>query len=163
MLPGVKSQHPSIWDITWWWDQTTPIIYIAIINYSSNLLSIIIAKSSRNEFDFTQIIKIDSALIWDSIRNNDIENSGRTVILPATFTGGDRYMHNNYLNAIALVRKFGKPDFLLLWHVIQIGLRLRINYTHAKRLLTEPICVHASSKKSWTQSRKNWKMEYSPL
>ena len=49
--------------------------------------------------------------VQDSIRNNDVENSGRTVILPATFTGGDRYMHSNYLDAMALVRQFGKPDF----------------------------------------------------
>ena len=50
--------------------------------------------------------------VEDSITNTSIEDSGRTVILPSTFTGSDRWYQKNYQNSMALVRKFGKPDLL---------------------------------------------------
>jgi len=36
----------------------------------------------------------------DSIRRNDLENSGRMVVLPASFTGSDRWYHKMYRNAM---------------------------------------------------------------
>ena len=38
---------------------------------------------------------------------------GRRLILPATFTGGPRYMNKLYLNAMAMLREFGKPTFFI--------------------------------------------------
>ena len=38
---------------------------------------------------------------------------GRPVILPSSFTGGDRAMRMNYQDAMAIVRKFGKPDYFV--------------------------------------------------
>ena len=38
---------------------------------------------------------------------------GRTVILPSTFPGSPRNMNQNYLDAMAIVGKYGKPDFFL--------------------------------------------------
>ncbi|XP_057305466.1 uncharacterized protein LOC130642397 [Hydractinia symbiolongicarpus] len=35
---------------------------------------------------------------------------GRMIILPSTFSGSPRNMHQNYLDAMAIVSKFGKPD-----------------------------------------------------
>ena len=51
--------------------------------------------------------------VEDSITNTSIEDSGRTVILPSTFTGSDRWYQKNYQNSMALVRKFGKPDLFI--------------------------------------------------
>ena len=51
--------------------------------------------------------------LQDSIRNGDVRQSGRMVVLPPTFTGCDRFMHNYYQNSLALVRKFGKPTFFI--------------------------------------------------
>ena len=38
---------------------------------------------------------------------------GRVVILPSSFTGSPRNMIQNYQDAMAMVRKFGKPDLFL--------------------------------------------------
>ena len=38
---------------------------------------------------------------------------GRRIILPASFIGGPRDMRHRYLDAVALVQRFGKPDILL--------------------------------------------------
>lgn len=38
---------------------------------------------------------------------------GKAVILPSTFTGSPRNMQQNYQDAMAIVRKFGKPDVFL--------------------------------------------------
>lgn len=40
-------------------------------------------------------------------------NVGKPVILPSSFTGGPRYQGQLYQDAMALVRKFGKPDFFV--------------------------------------------------
>ncbi|XP_021985604.1 uncharacterized protein LOC110881748 [Helianthus annuus] len=48
------------------------------------------------------------------LRNNgqqDISNVGTPLILPSSFTGGARYMMQNYLDAMALCKWFGYPDF----------------------------------------------------
>ncbi|XP_021721983.1 uncharacterized protein LOC110689507 [Chenopodium quinoa] len=40
-------------------------------------------------------------------------NVGRRVILPPTFIGGPRDMKKRYLNAMALVQRYGKPDLFV--------------------------------------------------
>ncbi|XP_074266064.1 uncharacterized protein LOC141588525 [Silene latifolia] len=40
-------------------------------------------------------------------------NVGRRVNLPATYIGGPRDMKRRYLNAMALVQRYGKPDFFI--------------------------------------------------
>lgn len=56
---------------------------------------------------------------YDSIQQ--AENSGKTdmheqgsrFVLPASFTGGARYMKNMYLNAMAICKYFGFPDYFI--------------------------------------------------
>ena len=38
---------------------------------------------------------------------------GKTVILPLSFTGGPRYQHQLYQDAMGIVQCFGKPDFFI--------------------------------------------------
>src|ERR1700733_4268774 len=38
---------------------------------------------------------------------------GRAVILPSTFIGSPRNMAQNYQDAMAIVRKYGKPDLFI--------------------------------------------------
>jgi hypothetical protein len=45
--------------------------------------------------------------------NTDVNNIGQRVILPATFIGGPRYMNEKQADAMAKVRKFGKPCLFL--------------------------------------------------
>lgn len=42
-----------------------------------------------------------------------VENVGRRTILPSSFVGSPRDMHQRYQDAMALVQKFGKPDIFL--------------------------------------------------
>ena len=51
---------------------------------------------------------------YDDIDQEDSEMSSSTrVVLPSTFTGGARYMHQQMLDSMALVQKFGKPHFFI--------------------------------------------------
>ena len=45
--------------------------------------------------------------------NNDLENQGKEVKIPASFTGGPRYMTNNYLDAMAICKHFGFPSLFI--------------------------------------------------
>ncbi|XP_033142595.1 uncharacterized protein LOC117132485 [Brassica rapa] len=56
---------------------------------------------------------------YDSIKQaenqgrTDMSQQGNRFILPASFTGGPRYMKNNYLDAMAICRHFGFPDLFI--------------------------------------------------
>ncbi|XP_076959138.1 uncharacterized protein LOC143635138 [Bidens hawaiensis] len=45
--------------------------------------------------------------------NKDSSKVGQRVILPSSFTGGARYMMQNYLDAMSLYKWFGYPDFFI--------------------------------------------------
>ncbi|KAL7555308.1 hypothetical protein ACHAWF_019019, partial [Thalassiosira exigua] len=51
--------------------------------------------------------------VEDSLRSGEIENSGRSTILASSFTQGNRWYNNRFKNAMAIVRKRGKPDFFI--------------------------------------------------
>ena len=46
----------------------------------------------------------------DQIDSRDI---GRRIVLPSSFTGSRRYYFDQYQNALAIVRHFGKPDLFI--------------------------------------------------
>nr|KAJ0215911.1 hypothetical protein LSAT_V11C300113940 [Lactuca sativa] len=56
---------------------------------------------------------------YENLRNHqargstDISNVGQRVILPSSFTGGARYMMQNYLDAMSLCKWFGYPYFFI--------------------------------------------------
>ena len=46
----------------------------------------------------------------DAMKSNaGLSNVGKRVILPSSFTGGERYMHQQSLDSIALYQTFGNP------------------------------------------------------
>lgn len=45
--------------------------------------------------------------------DNDSTSVGRKVILPSTFIGSPRNMHQNYLDAMCIVQHFGKPSLFI--------------------------------------------------
>ncbi|XP_073121078.1 uncharacterized protein [Henckelia pumila] len=53
--------------------------------------------------------------VVESVANGESRGSevGQRIVLPASFIGGPRDMRRRYLDAIALVRKFGKPDLFI--------------------------------------------------
>ena len=46
-------------------------------------------------------------------QDGDPNNVGRRIILPSTFTGGPRYMHEHQQDAMSYVRKYGHPDLFI--------------------------------------------------
>ena len=46
-------------------------------------------------------------------RDADPQNAGQRVILPSTFTGGPRYMHERQMDAMTYVRTYGRPDLFI--------------------------------------------------
>lgn len=54
--------------------------------------------------------------LMDHLNNSAAEQGvlpGRTVILPSSFQGSPRNMAQNYQDAMAIVRKYGKPDYFI--------------------------------------------------
>nr|XP_042905134.1 uncharacterized protein LOC122270722 [Parasteatoda tepidariorum] len=54
--------------------------------------------------------------VADYIHQRAAENNlrvGRQVILPSSFIGSPLYMHQNYLDAMSIVQRFGKPSLFL--------------------------------------------------
>ena len=61
--------------------------------------------------------------------DQDITKIGKKVILPSSFLSGDRFMHQNYQDAIGLLQRFGKPHLFITmttnpdWNEIQEQLK----------------------------------------
>jgi hypothetical protein len=53
--------------------------------------------------------------IVDSINAGEVRGSrvGKLIVLPPSFIGGPRDMQRRYLDAMALVQRYGKPDIFL--------------------------------------------------
>jgi hypothetical protein len=49
----------------------------------------------------------------DTNETNNLENMGKKVILPSSFTGSPRQMHQLYQDSMAIVRRYGKPDLFI--------------------------------------------------
>jgi len=62
------------------------------------------------------ILRSETAEVINNIHNQGVTNIskvGKRVILPSSFTGGARYMHSNYLDAMSLCKWYGYPDFFI--------------------------------------------------
>ena len=70
---------------------------------------------------------------------------GRMVILPSTFTGGPRYMQEKTQDALTYVKHYGRPDLSLLSRVIQSGLKSLLSYCQDKLPLTVTTLLPESS------------------
>ncbi|GJY39723.1 DNA helicase [Tanacetum coccineum] len=53
--------------------------------------------------------------LYDAVSRGDHEGvaAGSKIILPRTFTGGPRYMYSHYLDALAICRSLGNPQFFI--------------------------------------------------
>ncbi len=59
------------------------------------------ADTYQGLFDAVQSVPADAA----------VPRTGQAVILPSSFSGSPRNMNQNYLDAMSLMRHYGKPDF----------------------------------------------------
>ncbi|XP_076901087.1 uncharacterized protein LOC143555409 [Bidens hawaiensis] len=75
-------------------------------------------ETQRLHYVRTQQKKLRSET-YENLRNihsagtSDVSTAGQRIILPSSFTGGARYMMQNYLDAMTICRWFGYPDFFL--------------------------------------------------
>ena len=72
------------------------------------------AAYEQTAFDCTQQdIRADVYDVSDCLLRQDIDTRelGRRVILPTSFTGGDRYMQQLFQDSMAIVRHFGRPTY----------------------------------------------------
>ena len=66
----------------------------------------------------------------DAMKSDRLGNVGKRVVLPSSFLGGDRYMHQQYLDSIALYQRFGHPHLFITmtcnpnWPEIQDNLKM---------------------------------------
>ncbi|PWA83023.1 hypothetical protein CTI12_AA173420 [Artemisia annua] len=53
--------------------------------------------------------------LYDAVSRGDHNGSevGSRIILPSSFTGGPRYMYSHYLDALAICRELGNPQFFI--------------------------------------------------
>ncbi|PON70500.1 DNA helicase Pif1-like [Trema orientale] len=75
-------------------------------------------ETSRLDYFRNKQAEIQAELyrgIIDSIEVGETRGSkiGRRIILPSSFVGGPRDMRKRYIDAMALVQRFGKPDLFL--------------------------------------------------
>ena len=85
----------------------------------------------KQQFDCDNWIKIEEQrLLWqrhnqkqlkaesysglaDAVKANEHRQAGKYVVLSSTFQGSPRHNFKSYQNAMAMVRKYGKPDLFL--------------------------------------------------
>lgn len=78
-------------------------------------------RLNQNKLRSEEYVHLKDAICNDK----NPENIGKTVILPATFVGSPRHMHEYSQDALNYVRKFGRPDLFITftcnpkWHEIQ--------------------------------------------
>uniref|UniRef100_A0A1B0D6S3 Helitron helicase-like domain-containing protein n=1 Tax=Phlebotomus papatasi TaxID=29031 RepID=A0A1B0D6S3_PHLPP len=73
-----------------------------------------ITDSSRSPLDFgppVHFVGIDEEPV--EIRENNIIHAGVRVLLPSTFPGSPRNMHQRYVDAMAMMAELGKPDLFI--------------------------------------------------
>ncbi|KAH9080826.1 hypothetical protein Ae201684P_007913 [Aphanomyces euteiches] len=52
--------------------------------------------------------------VHDAVSHDvDVNSIGKKIVLPSSYTGGPRYMRQRYLDAMAIVRKYGRPDLFI--------------------------------------------------
>jgi len=94
-----------------------------LVNYRSLFSQYLVDEYAKIETERLNYIKNNQAKLRadsyihlkDAIGRRDIEANqlGQMVILPSTFTGGPRYMHERTQDAMTYVRHYGRPDLFI--------------------------------------------------
>jgi hypothetical protein len=67
-------------------------------------------RCNQNTIRAELYANVRDALAVDGPRDRPL---GRAMVLPATFTGSPRFMQKNYLDAMTIVTRLGRPDLFL--------------------------------------------------
>ncbi|KAH9138735.1 hypothetical protein LEN26_005333 [Aphanomyces euteiches] len=65
--------------------------------------------------DQTHILRSDTyRAVHDAVSHDiDVNSIGKRIVLPSSYTGEPRYMRQRYLDAMAIVRKYGRLDLFI--------------------------------------------------
>jgi hypothetical protein len=80
--------------------------------------------------------KASARTIIDQLHADNRREIGNPVVLPSSFPNSPRYYHNLYLDAVALPRRFGKPDLFITmtanpaWKEISESIPAGSHWTH---------------------------------
>jgi len=72
----------------------------------------------------------------NATNNNNNAHVGKIIILPSTFVGSPRNMLQYYQDAMAIVRKYGKPDIFVTMTCNTNGAKLKRIYFQIVRDFT---------------------------
>ncbi|XP_071704144.1 uncharacterized protein [Rutidosis leptorrhynchoides] len=67
----------------------------------------------RNNQKAFRIVQASTLYEAHESGNYDVSIMGTRITLPSSFTGGARYMRENYMDAMAIVRAYGYPDLFI--------------------------------------------------
>jgi hypothetical protein len=70
---------------------------------------------------------------------------GKRTVMPSSFIGGPHDMRRRYMDAMALVQRFGKPDIFL---ITRTRMRSSVNSTLARHHSIVQISLFGSSKQN---------------
>jgi hypothetical protein len=71
------------------------------------------AKTHQKELRAEVYSGLRDAALGDQDNNLNLEEHGRHIILPSSFSGGERCMNQRFQDSMAICRKFRKPDIFL--------------------------------------------------
>ncbi|XP_023771489.1 uncharacterized protein LOC111920145 [Lactuca sativa] len=99
-------------------DDTTYLLYFGRLLQQHIVDSYVKLETQRLDFFRIQQEEIRQEFLQgvvDAMAKGETEGSaiGRRIVLPSNFIGGPRNMRQKYVDAMALVQKFGKPDIFL--------------------------------------------------
>ena len=90
----------------------------------------------RQAVQQAKYMKASARAIIDQVRVHNRPVDGTPVFLPSSFPNSPRYYHNLYLDAVALPRRFGKPDLFITmtanpaWREISESIPVGSHWTH---------------------------------
>ncbi|GBP31345.1 hypothetical protein EVAR_48002_1 [Eumeta japonica] len=84
-------------------------------------------------FNQAKLRSEDYIHLRDAIHSDgDVQNIGRLTILPSTYIGSPRHMHEYAQDAMTYVRNYGTRIYLLRSHAIQSGRKLNASWNRVK-------------------------------
>ena len=65
------------------------------------------------KFELSYIKGFKIFILCDDDTNIKASYIGKQIILPSSFIGGPRHMHQLYQDSMSIIREFGKPDLFI--------------------------------------------------
>ncbi|GBM73566.1 hypothetical protein AVEN_98795-1 [Araneus ventricosus] len=101
--------------------QNVSVFCTVVVSFFSNILLMHMLKPKAHIYIFCDKIKKICELnfirgLLDALEcraHTENIHTGKLIILPSSFQGSPRHMKQNYQDAMAMARKFGKPDLFL--------------------------------------------------